>query len=240
MSVTARLIEYMVLSIVLAPFSFRYAGLDKKGSVAAFFVGLTVYISLGFRAFLLLLSLHIIGAVVTRAGFEKKVTMGIAQKKRGYENISANGIFPSLAAVFSGFFNPLGHLFFVAYVSTVAAAMADTVSSELGELSKTKPRLITTFEVVETGTDGAISFLGTTTGIGASALIAITAVFLEPRGMPLTILVIATLAGFVGMTVDSLLGASLERKGIIGNNAINVFSIGTSFAASIIMYFVLA
>ncbi|MFQ5800558.1 MAG: TIGR00297 family protein [Candidatus Hydrothermarchaeales archaeon] len=240
MSLTTRVLEYLVLSLFIAPFSLRFAKLDKKGSAAAFFVGLVVYVSLGLTGFLVLLSLHLIGAIVTRAGYEKKLKKGIAQKKRSFENVIANGLLPAIAAALSALFNSYSPLFFIAYVSTIAAATADTVSSEIGELSKSKPRLITTFEEVEVGTNGAVSPLGTISGLAASALIALIAVVLDVKGLPFfRFFGIATLAGFTGTTIDSLLGATLERRGIIGNNMVNLISIGASLVVSIAIYSVL-
>ncbi|MFQ5801239.1 MAG: TIGR00297 family protein, partial [Candidatus Hydrothermarchaeales archaeon] len=120
------------------------------------------------------------------------------------------------------------------------AATADTVSSEIGELSKSRPRLITTFEEVDVGTDGAVSLLGTISGLVASALIALLAVFLnESDILFFNLFFLVTVAGFLGTTVDSLLGATLERKGVVGNDMVNLISIGVSFALSLVIYSVL-
>jgi uncharacterized protein (TIGR00297 family) len=236
MTVEGRVLEYLVLSLFIAPFSLRFAGMDKKGSLAAFFVGFFVYVSLGFSGFFVLLSLHVIGAVVTRTGYTRKQSVGIAQKKRSFENVCANGLVPAFAAAFSALLTDYRPLFYFAYVSTIAAATADTVSSELGELSKKKPRLITTFEEVGVGTDGAVSGLGTIAGLAGATTIALIAIFLDSRGMPIALFVIASVAGFFGTTIDSLLGATLERKGVIGNDIVNFLSISASFGVSIVLY----
>jgi uncharacterized protein (TIGR00297 family) len=91
---------------------------------------------------------------------------------------------------------------------------------------------------VEVGTDGAISILGTAAGLGAAALIALIAIVLDINGLPLKLFGIATLSGFLGTTVDSFLGATLEREGVIGNELVNLGSIGTSFLISIVLYLV--
>jgi uncharacterized protein (TIGR00297 family) len=236
MSFTARVFEYLLLSLFIAPLSLKFAGMDKRGSVAALFVGFVVYVSMGLKGFLVLLSLHIIGATVTRMGFEKKLEKGIAQKKRSLENVIANGLFPALAAALSALSYPNSAVFFIGYVSTVAAATADTVSSEIGELSRKKPRLITSFEEVPTGTDGGITLLGTLAGILGAGLIALFAVALDFKVAPIELFVIATFAGVLGTSLDSFLGATLERKGKIGNDMVNLISTGVSFLASMGIY----
>jgi uncharacterized protein (TIGR00297 family) len=239
MTFEGRVLEYLVLSLFIAPLSLRFAGMDKKGSLAAFFVGFFVYVPLGFSGFIVLFSLHVIGAAVTRTGYSRKQSSGIAQKKRSFANVCANGLLPALAAVLSAVFTDYSSLFYFGYVSTVAAATADTVSSELGELSREKPKLITTFEEVDVGTDGAVSGLGTIAGFAGAAAIAIIAIFVDSRGMPIVLFAIATAAGFVGTTIDSLLGATLERSGKIGNDMVNVLSIAASLVFSTILYLAL-
>ncbi len=239
MSLLTKLIEYLILSIFIAPFSLKFARMDKRGSLAAFFIGLIVYTTLGFSGFIVLLSLHIIGAVVTRIGYEKKVSRGIAQKIRSLDNVLANGFFPAMAALLSSYISNLSLPLYVAYHSTIAAATADTVSSEIGELSNKNPVLITTFEEVEVGTDGAVSLLGTLSGLASAGLIASIAFLLNNLGSnSLGIFATVTVAGFIGTTADSFLGATLERSGKIGNDLVNLISIGISFFAALSFYMI--
>lgn len=59
---------------------------------------------------------------------------------------------------------------------------ADTFSSELGILSKSKPRLLTSwsFRQVPPGTNGGVTFEGTLAGFAGGFVIALTSVFLTP------------------------------------------------------------
>ena len=68
------------------------------------------------------------------------------------------------------------------YLSNYAAVAADTFSSELGILSKSKPRLLTswTLRQVPPGTNGGVTLLGTAAGFLGSFTIAVTTVFLMP------------------------------------------------------------
>ncbi|KAL8737075.1 MAG: hypothetical protein Q9181_002031 [Wetmoreana brouardii] len=73
-------------------------------------------------------------------------------------------------------------LLVVGIVSNYAAVAADTFSSELGILSKGRPRLLTSwnFREVPPGTNGGITFWGTMAGFLGASTIALTSVLLLP------------------------------------------------------------
>jgi uncharacterized protein (TIGR00297 family) len=120
----------------------------------------------------------------------------------------------------------LGHLLgrpmLIALVAALAEATADTVSSEMGEVLGGEPVLLTTLRRVPAGTDGAISLAGTLAGCAGAAVIALIAVIILPvswmEGLA------ATAAGVFGLFFDSLLGATLERRGWLNNDAVNFLS----------------
>jgi uncharacterized protein (TIGR00297 family) len=112
-------------------------------------------------------------------------------------------------------------------LSALAEATADTVSSEVGQVFGATPRLISTMQRVPPGTDGGISLLGTLAGILSGAVV--TALGAWSVHLPLPHATLALAAGIAGLWFDSLLGATLERRGWIGNDFVNFFS--TAFAA---------
>lgn len=67
-------------------------------------------------------------------------------------------------------------------LSNYAAAAADTFSSELGILSQSKPRLLTSWNLrqVPAGTNGGVTLLGTMAGFLGAFIIALTSVTLLP------------------------------------------------------------
>lgn len=100
-----------------------------------------------------------------------------------------------------------------------AAVAADTFSSELGILSKSKPRLITApWRVVPPGTNGGVTLAGLNAGLLGSFIIASTSTLLIPfckdwdaAGKAKYTLAM-TLAGFSGTLLDSYLGAVLQAS----------------------------
>ena len=75
-----------------------------------------------------------------------------------------------------------GDVLLAGIIANYAAVAADTFSSELGILSRSKPRLLTswTLREVPPGTNGGVSGLGTAAGFAGAAVIALTAVALAP------------------------------------------------------------
>jgi len=118
--------------------------------------------------------------------------------------------------------------------AALAEAAADTVSSELGQAVGGAPRIITNWKRVEPGTDGAVTLAGTMDG--ATAAVAVALVFALSRMLSWRLFTVCAGAGFAGMIFDSLLGATLERRHWMGNNAVNFAS--TTVAA--VMAFLLS
>ncbi len=82
--------------------------------------------------------------------------------------------------------------------------------------------MITTWEPVAAGTDGGITLYGSIAGLIAGS--AITAVGAVGRMIPASQLWIPLGTGFAGMLIDSLLGATLQRRGALSNQAVNLLS----------------
>lgn len=99
--------------------------------------------------------------------------------------------------------------FFVGVMSTVNA---DTWATELGTLSRRQPRLLTTGQVVETGTSGGVSRLGTFVSLLGGVLIGLAAgVTAAGRRRWRTLVIVGGAAGLAGSLFDSLLGATVQQ-----------------------------
>ena len=131
--------------------------------------------------------------------------------RRDLGQVLANGGMPAALALTSGLATWEGWL--AMFIEALAAATADTWATELGMLSRTPPRLITTGGVVPVGTSGGISALGTLAALAGGATIGLAAGLL-PSGLAWwTALPLGLVSGLAGSLVDSLLGASLQRQG---------------------------
>jgi uncharacterized protein (TIGR00297 family) len=171
-----------------------------------------------------LLALFVLTWIATRFGRGQKQRLGVAEDKRGRNaaqvaaNLGAAGL---AAAVALGHRLP-GTWYAVVVVAALAEATADTLASELGEVLGGPPLLITTLRRVAPGTDGAISLAGTVAGTGGAVVVVLVAV--STLGLKLGDALAAGLGAVGGLFVDSLLGATAERRGWLNNDAVNFLS----------------
>jgi uncharacterized protein (TIGR00297 family) len=178
-----------------------------------------------------LLALFLLTFSATRFGRGKKQRLGVAEDKRGRNaaQVAANlGVAGMGAAAALSY--PLPSPFYaVLVVAALAEATADTLASELGEVLGGLPLLITTLRPVMPGTDGGISLAGTVTGATGAIVVVLVAVF--SLGLSLTSAVSAGVGAIGGLFVDSLMGATAERRGRLNNDGVNFLS---TLAASVI------
>jgi uncharacterized protein (TIGR00297 family) len=122
--------------------------------------------------------------------------------------------------------------------------MADTMASEIGVLSPQPVMITNPLEKVEPGTDGGVSLEGTIASLLSSVSISMLsfAAFLllieesHPfySSFKVDYWYISSFFGFFGCVIDSLLGATLEKRGILDNNGVNFISISVAVILSLL------
>jgi uncharacterized protein (TIGR00297 family) len=198
-------------------------GVSRSGAAAGAIVCFLLIAGAGLGAFAGLITVFALTWIATRFGYRRKEALGIAERAEGRKasQVSANlGVAAGCAILY--WISHRNSLFLVALVAALSEAAADTVSSELGQAANREARLITSWKVVPAGTNGGVSTVGTLSGIAAAALT--TAICVVSGLLPWHYLPNCLGGAVVGMFIDSLLGASLERQGHIGNDAVNFFS----------------
>lgn len=211
--------------------------LDAKGSLAAFCIGVVIGVTADFLWLVLLLIFLATSFVATKYRFALKTAMGVQEGRkgeRGWRNVLANGLPAAIIAVLSSKTMNIPYLASmqisgILFLTALSVAASDTIASELGVFSK-NTYLITEFKKVKPGTNGGVSALGTFCAFLAATYTAVVgfAFFslssVTSLGVPVRLL-IPLLAGFLGCHVDSLMGATLEDRGLTTKGLTNFISI---------------
>lgn len=207
---------------------------DISASLSATLIGVLIIAFSNIYWFVLLLTFFILGGMFTKYKYKLKESLGIAESKGGvrtYENVFSNSTAALMLAIAYGIYPQHGELIIFAYLGTVATAAGDTLASEIGTTSNQRPRMITNFKPVRTGIDGGVTLLGELSSIAGSAVIAVLAVIFGMVDNVTAALTITIAGGFLGTNIDSLLGATLQSRGLLSNSGVNFVA---TFAGAII------
>jgi uncharacterized protein (TIGR00297 family) len=208
---------------VLAAVAVAARAIDLPGAAAGFLLAVAVWAGLGAPGFLLFSAFVVAGTAVTRLGFRRKAAAGLAEARggrRGAGNALANGGVAAVAAVLAAV-TPHREACALAFAGALAAALADTAASELGQLWGRRTVLVTTLRPVAAGTDGGVSWPGTLAATAAALAMAGLSWGLDLAAGGGAAAAVAA-GGLAGSLADSLLGATLERRGLAGNDAVNL------------------
>jgi uncharacterized protein (TIGR00297 family) len=220
---TLRILPAFFVTIAFTAVARYIHGVSRSGALAGALVCFLLYICAGPGAIAALLSVFVLAWITTRFGSSRKLKLRIAEKPDGR---SASQVLANLGVAVGCviLYALLGKnvIFLLASAASLSEAAADTVSSEVGEASNEKARLITTWEEVPAGIDGAVSLQGTLAGVVAATLISVVCVL--GGLLPWKWLGISAVAAMLVMFTDSFLGASLQRRGILNNDSVNFLS----------------
>lgn len=202
-------------------------------------------------ALLPLLTLLVLTSLATRYGWGLKMDPGGAEKRQGRvaSQVTANlGVAALMTQtqvqgwlIDRHLFVPQGlapMVIFIPSLAALAEAAADTVSSEIGQVVGGTPLLLTTLQRVEPGTDGAITLTGSLAGVWAAGVVAGVGALALNGGLQM--LAVCWAGAVFGLFFDSLLGATLERKGWLNNDAVNFISTASAAAFALLALAILS
>ena len=189
------------------------------------------------------LSTLFIDARVKKGLTQEDVSKILKVRVSAIQQIETGEELQSLGSAYSlGFLTPEQAL--VAFTTSMAAASADTMASEIGVLSPSPVLITNPRKIVEPGVDGGISFEGLTASFLSSVSISMLAyagflVLIEEShafsaSIEINYLFISVFFGFFGSVFDSFLGATLQSRDILSNNGVNLASISISVLLSLV------
>ena len=237
-----RILLICLFALVLGIGAYWAKAADSDAVLSETLVCLLVILFGGLTWFMLLLAFYLLGGGFTRYGYSHKAKLGIAQSHggvRGYKNVYSNSLVPLVLAVCYGVYRNevFNEIFIYAFIASVATANGDTLASEIGETSRSKPRMITTLKETEPGVDGGVTPLGEAASIAGALIIGILAAVTGMTG-PFGI-VVGAIGGFLGTNFDSFLGATLQRRGILSNNGVNLAATGFGALVGAVLWYIL-
>ncbi|XP_024913124.1 transmembrane protein 19 [Cynoglossus semilaevis] len=226
----------ILITLVLTSRALKRRSLDYSGALAALLVGFVLTMA-NYSFFSSLLAFFITSSKLTSWGGAQKKKIDSEYKEggqRSWVQVFCNGGVPTeLALLYMIEVGPgeipidFGKQYSASWmclslVGALACSTGDTWASEVGPvLSKSKPRLITTWKEVPAGTNGGVtpigllaSFLGgVVVGVAyfASQILMVNDLHLADPQWP--IVVYGGVAGLVGSMLDSFLGAHMQYSG---------------------------
>ena len=216
MPIALQLVLGLALSALMGAIGYRRHSLSGSGVLGAVLVGTLVFGLGGLPWGALLVFFFFSSSALSHFKAARKAA--VAEKfskgsRRDLTQALANGGAGALAAIGNVLWpHPL---WWVAFAGTMATVNADTWATELGVLSRSAPRLITTGKPVEPGTSGGLTLPGTLAALGGAALIGLVAAGFDLAvGHSLVwagaLFLITAVSGLTGSLVDSLLGAMVQ------------------------------
>jgi uncharacterized protein (TIGR00297 family) len=203
----------LILAGAVAAIAWRLGFLAPSGAVAAALLGGLTFGLGGLPAAILLVAFFVSSSLLTKLFLRRKKSLAKSFSKGGQRDwiqVLANGGPALLMLIFGALGWLPASLIWLAFAAALAAVNADTWATELGVLSRTQPRLITTGARVPKGTSGGVSLAGSLAAAAGALLIALLGSLLVPGQAVLAFAASVMVAGLLGSYFDSLLGATVQ------------------------------
>ena len=231
-----------LVNIVVAAATLGARLVSVSGAVAGACLGFVILACGGWPGYAILWTFFLVATAATKLGYARKQAAGTAQDARGRRGgrhaIANCGVGAALAVVVAtatgGGQDEIRRIAVFALTGAFAAALADTLGTELGSLYGGTPVSVLARKSVPPGTPGAVSAAGLIGGLLGGGVIGVVA---SAVGLiPAWGIWVISIAGIAGSMAESLLadGARLGGRRIEHDfaNAFNTF-VGAVTAAEI-------
>lgn len=216
-SIRSRLPLGLFFSSSIALVAYRRRSLNRSGAVGAVASGTSIFATGGWSWGMALVYFFVSSSLLSH--YRKRDKAGAAAdkfskgSKRDLGQVAANGGLATLFAIIYGLARSprTRSMAQAGFTGALATANADTWATELGVLSASKPRLITSGRPVEPGTSGGITALGiAASSLGAYSLGLFYRICQRLRRSSAPAPLVALISGLAGSLCDSVLGATVQ------------------------------
>ncbi|MDB5253341.1 MAG: hypothetical protein JWP27_2510 [Flaviaesturariibacter sp.] len=226
--------QLAVLLLILVAggsWSVRTARLTPAAAVTGALIGLATWLGAGATGFAMLTAFFVLGTAATKWKGDRKYGAERGER-RTTGQVLANGGAAGVLGLCAFWLPAHREPLVLCMAASLASATADTLSSELGTLYGRRFYNILTWRRDRCGLDGVVSLEGILIGIAGSAILALIHAAGSGLGWPFAVIVAA---GTAGNLADSVLGAALERKHLLSNNAVNALNTAIAAALAAVM-----
>lgn len=210
----------IILSLLIVFLSAKSKALTPAANSVSFLFLLLCAFCGGWPLMVMVMSLYILAAIVSKITTKKYNERGEGRKEKTARTVAQILANSTVASVFSVLFFLLHHpVLLYCSIAAIGEEFADSMASDFGRLSRRQPTDILRRRQISAGISGGISALGTVMALAGSVL-AVGIPFLLctvnpqflPNGhtMPWTTALILCGLCFVGTFVDSILGSGLQ------------------------------
>ena len=199
-----------LFSLSIAYFSLKLKFLSAKGSIATFILAWMIFYLGDLKWTVPILTFFVLSSLLSkiRVIINPKVDSHFPKSEvRDHYQVLANGGFPGLVILSNQYL--ISELFYIIYVSAIAAVCADTWATEIGNMTNVKTYDIISFNIIEQGVSGGVSIIGLGGALLGSIVISISA---SPWLNSDILLIIITLSGMLACIFDSILGSTIQSK----------------------------
>ncbi|HPO55372.1 MAG TPA: DUF92 domain-containing protein [Ignavibacteriaceae bacterium] len=202
------LLTGITLGAIAGVLSYRLKFLTRDGAMAAFLLASFVYGYGGWKWTVPILTFFILSSLISKIRKMENADVDDYFEKTGtrdYLQVIANGGLAGSLVLLDYVFR--SEMFYLVYIVFIAAACADTWSTEIGNIFRGKTFSIVSFRQVHPGVSGGVSWQGSLGGLAGSTAVIFSALSWIDIGGVITLI----LFGFAGTVIDSIFGATLQR-----------------------------
>lgn len=191
--------------------AWRFHALDGLGALAALAMGTIVFGLGGMMPSVALVLFFVSGSLLSSLPGRRSMPTGDESHGRSWKQVVANGAIPTVLIASNSIFPQYRQFLLVTAVAAIAAAAADSWSTEIGTRYGGKTRDILTARLVAPGISGGVSARGLLAAFAGALVVASSTYYSEP-GYRVQVSIAVTIAAFAGAIADSIIGSSLQGR----------------------------
>lgn len=205
----------IALMIIVVLVIYKSKQLTISGTVTAFILGVVVVLGFGTGGLLVYIFFIAVAGVFSFLNHDNKIAkeaMTIQEKtgSRDWMQVLANGGLGLVLAML--YIIKPNNILILMFGASIAEAVSDTVAGEVGILLRGRTVSIITGQPQKPGLSGGVSVEGTLAGFVSSIVTAFLwySCFFYPKFSSLTFFMVASISGFIGCLIDSVIGATIQ------------------------------